>query len=214
MLISRQLAAPHGFSSREDWAEAAAGAFTAHQVHGALVADADSLGEGEGLEADGLLTSVPGRRVAVRTADCVPILLHAPDVGAVAAVHAGWRGTIAGIARVAVERLTALRGAAPAQIQAAIGPSIGRCCYEVDEALARRFEERFGPMVVVQGEGRPRLDLAAANRLALLEARVDPARIELLGLCTQCESNRFFSYRREGGSAGRQYSYIAPRSRD
>jgi YfiH family protein len=140
-------------------------------------------------------------------ADCVPVLLADPETGAVAAVHAGWRGTLA---RAAAEGVRALRreaGAAPERLLAAVGPSIGPCCYEVSPELAARFRAELGP--VVREDGGVRLDLWAANRRVLEEAGLPAARIEVLGLCTACDG-RFFSHRRDAGRTGRQVAFIAP----
>lgn len=182
------------------------------QVHGRRVVDVDSGTDPESLkreEADALATSAPGRVVAVRPADCVPILLGDPVSGAVAAVHAGWRGTAERIAQGAVEALNARHGARADRVVAAIGPSIRACCYEVDEALAARFEGDLGPGTVrpVEG-GRPHLDLVEANLRILEAAGVGRGRVEVLDACTACDPDRFFSHRRDGAQSGRHLSFI------
>jgi len=176
---------------------------SAVQVHGDRVL---VVGEGPhdpAEEADALLAAAPGVAVAVKTADCVPILLFDRATGAAAAVHAGWRGTAAAIARRAVEALSG-QGGGPHSILAAVGPAIGPCCYEVSPELAERFAARHAEGVV---RGR-QLDLAEANRRLLLEAGVPAAQIEVLGRCTACEPARFFSHRRDAGRTGRHLSFV------
>ncbi|MFN7134267.1 MAG: peptidoglycan editing factor PgeF [Myxococcales bacterium] len=185
---------------------------TVKQVHGDAVHDvvrggeADAFGDPQ-TEADAMVTRTPGLALCIQTADCVPVLLHAPDVHAVGAAHAGWRGTILDIAGATVRRLVAF-GAQPEAMQAVIGPAIHRCCYEVDEALAQRFADRFGAEVVLRGERRPHLDLVEANRRALLGAGLSADRIEAMPHCTSCD-RRFFSHRRDEGRSGRQISFVA-----
>jgi YfiH family protein len=177
------------------------------QVHGDCVAEASAPG-GPVQEADAVATASPGVAACVLVADCVPILLADPRSGAVAAVHAGWRGTIARIAARAVEALAARHGARPEELVAAVGPSIGPCCYEVSPDLAERFREAFGAKVV---DDSRRLDLWAANDAALRDAGVAPGRIDVLRRCTACEPAHFFSHRRDHGRTGRQVGFIAPR---
>lgn len=188
---------------------------TIRQVHGDAILEAIGPGEGDRFlqpigEADALISRAPGAVLCIQTADCVPVLLHAPDVSAVGAIHAGWRGTIAGIAARAVERLASEWGARPERMQAAIGPCIHRCCYEVDEALASRFQERYGESVIAAGAGeRPHLDLVEANLRELSEAGLHREKISVLSACTSCDAERFFSHRRDAGRSGRQISWVA-----
>ncbi|MGC3996167.1 MAG: peptidoglycan editing factor PgeF [Anaeromyxobacter sp.] len=177
------------------------------QVHGARVVPAGAPGAPRE-EADAVLSTRPGLAACVAVADCVPVLLADPETGAVAAVHAGWRGTIAGVAREAVAALAAATGAPAARLLAAIGPSIGPCCYEVSPELAARFAAELGP--VVRGGERPHLDLWASNRAVLAAAGLAPDRVEVLGRCTSCEAAEFFSHRRDAGRTGRQVAFIAP----
>ncbi len=146
---------------------------------------------------DALLENVPGAVVAVRTADCVPLLLVDERLRAVAAVHAGWRGTVARIAERAVEAMRERFGSQPSDLHAAIGPAIGPCCYEVGPEVAARFG----------GRGRGPVDLPAANRRQLIEAGVTPARIYASNLCAMCLPEDFHSFRRDGEAAGRMYSF-------
>lgn len=177
------------------------------QVHGARVVRADTAGA-PAEEADAVVSLRPGVAACVSVADCVPVLLADPVTGAVAAVHAGWRGTLARAAAEGVRALAREAGAPPERLLAAVGPSIGPCCYEVSPELAERFRAELGP--VASGEGTPRLDLWAANRRVLEEAGLPPGRIEVLGRCTACERELFFSHRRDAGRTGRQAAFIAP----
>jgi polyphenol oxidase len=180
------------------------------QVHGARVVRVDAPGP-PGEEADAILSYTEGVAACVSVADCVPVLLADPVSGAVAAVHAGWRGTLA---RTAAEAVAALRrevGATPARLLAAVGPSIGPCCYEVSDDLRERFERELGA-VAVAARQRPTLDLWRANVRVLAEAGVREDRIEVLGRCTSCERDLFFSHLRDAGRTGRQMAFIAPRA--
>jgi YfiH family protein len=197
----------------ENWSrlEAATGLGFARvrQVHGARVVTAVARCA-PGHEADAVVSRTPGVAACIAVADCVPVLLADPASGAVAAVHAGWRGTVAGAAAAAVEALAAQCGSHPAELLAAIGPSIGPCCYEVSPDLAVQFEHAFGAAVVDRSRAAPRLDLWEANAMALTAAGLRSDRIERLGRCTSCEGRLFFSHRRDGGATGRQVAWIAP----
>jgi YfiH family protein len=137
----------------------------------------------------------------------MPILLVDRDRRAVAAVHAGWRGTVAEIARRAVEEMQREFGSEPRELEAAIGPGIGACCYEVGPEVGAHFPKnsQFGL------NGRARVDLAGANRRQLLEAGLDGARIYISGLCTRCRPDEFHSYRRDKQDAGRMFSFVGLR---
>ncbi len=177
---------------------------TVSQVHGDRVVEAASPG-GSGGEADALWTGELGIAVGVRTADCVPILLADPVGRRVAAVHSGWRGTVARVSARAVEAL-AQKGTRPADLVAAIGPSIRACCYRVSTDLAQRFAD-FGPGVVIEEGGGVHLDLAIAVRASLVACGVAADRIDLLPDCTSCDPARFFSHRRDLGVTGRHLSF-------
>jgi YfiH family protein len=180
------------------------------QVHGNRVLRADAACD-PAEEADAVLSTVEGVAACVSVADCVPVLIADPATGAVAAVHAGWRGTLARAAAEGVLALGREAGAPAARLLAAIGPSIGPCCYEVSTDLAATFRDAIGDAVVRPGP-RPALDLWRANAAILAAAGVPPERIEVLGRCTACERDRFFSHRRDGGRTGRQVAFIAPRA--
>jgi YfiH family protein len=191
----------------------------ARQVHGTNVFDRPNCRHGavkanpERPEADILISSDPDEAIVVRVADCVPILLADRRSGAVAAVHAGWRGTCAGAAAIAVRALAEKYGTDPGHVVAAVGPSIGPCCYqvgaEVREAFARSpaVGERSGALFAPDGD-RWKLDMWAANRQQLLDAGLLPEHVHLSGECTASHVDRYYSYRREGGAAGRLIAAI------
>jgi polyphenol oxidase len=185
----------HGFGTRESNPDQTAMA-RLQQIHSAATFVAHAAGcAGEG---DALVTQTPGVAVSVRTADCFPILLADPDTRAVAAIHAGWRGTAAGVVRTSLDRMRSAFGTDPRNVFAAIGPGIGACCYEVGVEVARQFG--------MQGAGN--LDLAVENSNQLIAAGLRPNRIELVGGCTFCHPQQFFSWRRDHDRAGRMISFI------
>ena len=195
----------------------------------------------EAPQADALITRVPGLLLGVQTADCVPILLADTRRRAVAAIHAGWRGTLARIAVKALGRMRMEFGTRPADVVAAIGPAIGRCCYEVGPEVAQAFATQFPaaadwfdgpfeqlshgeeplwlPWLTMMPPGhvppppRVQLDLRAANRWQLIDAGVPQARIDVSDLCTACRTDLLFSYRREGTKTGRMMAVIGVRGK-
>jgi YfiH family protein len=169
---------------------------TLRQVHSTACVPAAGRGGVLGV-GDALLENTPGSVVAVKTADCLPILLVDERRRAVAAVHAGWRGTVAGMAQRAVEAMGAQFGSLARDLHAAIGPGIGACCYEVGPEVAAQFGQ----------PGRGHVDLAAANRRQLMDAGVTPERIYSSNLCTMCRGEEFHSFRRDKEAAGRLYSF-------
>ena len=170
------------------------------QIHSSISFTAERPGcVGEG---DALVTREPGVAVSVRTADCFPVLLADPERHAVAAIHAGWRGTAAGIVKEALGRMRDEFGTDAADVYAAIGPGIGACCYEVGIEVARQFG----------GQQAGKLDLAAENRSQLIAAGLKPERIDLVGGCTFCNPEQFFSWRRDHDPAGRMISFIRVRN--
>jgi YfiH family protein len=177
------------------------------QVHGTRVVTLRTPTE-PAEEADGIVSTDPGVAACVSVADCVPVLLADPETGAVAAVHAGWRGTIARVSHAAVRALAGLSGAEPGRLLASIGPSIGPCCYEVSPDLAERFAREIGP--VVRGAAASHVDLWESNRLLLVEAGLRPEQVEVVGRCTSCDIGSFFSHRRDRGRTGRHVAFIAP----
>jgi YfiH family protein len=202
-------------------------AITLRQIHSDI---AHSIHAGnaneEAPQGDALFTRLPGILLVVQTADCVPILLADTKQRAIAAIHAGWRGTLQRIALKTLGRMKMEFGTRPEDVIAALGPAIGRCCYEVGSDVARDFDAQFrdarawfdGPFdALAAGESDPnwlpwltmkppghappplrvRLDLIAANRALLADAGVPASRISVAGLCTACRPDLFFSYRRE-----------------
>jgi YfiH family protein len=159
---------------------------------------------------DALVTAERGRWLLVYAADCVPLLVLDPGARAAGAVHAGWRGTAAGIASVVLARMRAAFGTEPRRVLAALGPAIGGCCYEVDARVAERMEAQpWWPSASrATGPGRWHLDLRAAVRAQLLAAGVREDRVAAVGGCTACGEALFFSYRRDGRT-GRMAAYIA-----
>jgi YfiH family protein len=150
--------------------------------------------------ADGLITDVPGLFLMGYFADCVPVLAYDPVLRAVGLVHAGWRGALLRIAERLVAEMAGAFGTRPGDLCVGIGPAIGPCCYEVGEEVIAGVEHLPEPEGLLR-PGRPGhayLDLWEANRRALLRAGVPPEQIEVAGLCTACQVDRFFSYRREG----------------
>lgn len=162
------------------------------------------------VEGDALWTDRSGIALSVISADCVPILLAERDGDRIAAVHAGWRGLVAGVIRRAIEAL----GAAPGSLDAWIGPAIGACCYEVGDDVAAAVVGASGSHVMVPGEpdpkggpsGRPHVDLTAAARHQLGAAGVEAVRT--VDACTHCDPERLWSYRREGPGSGRNVAYV------
>ncbi len=172
-------------------------------------------------EGDGLITDQPGVLLGIQTADCVPILIADLHTRAVGAFHAGWRGTVAGIVGQGVQEMAANFGSDPIDLVAAIGPSIGPCCYRVGEEVRNAFTERFvdGQTLFHRNEvdsANPRLDLREANRRQLIAKGLPPEQISVVAQCTACTfdpdgQRRFFSYRAEAGVTGRMISVIGIR---
>ncbi|HHW14761.1 MAG TPA: peptidoglycan editing factor PgeF, partial [Firmicutes bacterium] len=188
---------------------------TVRQVHGDGLVVVEGVADAEqaaNLAADGVLTASPEVAVAVLTADCLPVLLLDRRRKAVAAIHSGWRGTVLRIAGRAVRRMGEEFGTAPEDVLAAIGPGIGPCCYEVDRPVLERLAEAFprqaeGFLSALDGD-RAHLDLRAAVLADLKESGVPDENVTVVDACTSCQPERFFSYRRQGGSTGRMAAVI------
>jgi purine-nucleoside/S-methyl-5'-thioadenosine phosphorylase / adenosine deaminase len=178
---------------------------TLRQIHSSEIQDAKGLADRAG-QGDGLATNEISLAIGVRTADCVPILLLDTGRRAVAAVHAGWRGTAAAISQHAVARMGEWFKTEPGDVYAAIGPSIRACCYEVGMEVASAFTQLFPEWPAVAGKRH--LDLAEANRRQLQTAGIPAAHISDCGLCTSCLPEQFFSFRREPFNPGRMLSAI------
>ncbi|OPX87566.1 MAG: Laccase domain protein [Pelotomaculum sp. PtaB.Bin104] len=189
------------------------------QVHGDRVAVVDAGSQGRGAltyedslpGVDALVTAVPGLPLASFYADCVPIFLLDPVSRVVALAHAGWKGTVAKIGLKTVQKMTAVFGTNPKDCLAAIGPSIGFCCYEIDQEVFGQVKGSISywtDLVVPVRPGKWHLDLWQANRRTLADAGLLNSNIDLAGLCTSCRTDLFFSYRAQGGTAGRMASLI------
>jgi YfiH family protein len=166
-------------------------------------------------EADGVISGEAGIRVGIVTADCVPILLASRNGGAVAALHAGWRGLACGIVDAGIHSLRKIADSEEPLI-AVVGPRIGACCYEVDAPVLTPLERSFGgDLSSALRSGRPGhafLDLGQLTAVALERAGLESSSIaEMTDVCTQCDAERFFSYRRDGQRAGRLVHFIAAR---
>jgi YfiH family protein len=158
---------------------------------------------------DGLVTDRAGAVLAAFAADCIPLLFAEPDARVCGAAHAGWRGTVAGIAANMVARMQAL-GARADRIRVALGPSIGPCCFEVGPEVVAAFRDALGdaPGLVVAGPHKDHIDLRVASRTILERAGVAPEHIDDRPPCTRCTPDRFFSYRRDGKAGGIHMSFI------
>jgi polyphenol oxidase len=174
------------------------------QVHGAEVRRAPWDGRPE---ADAGVSESPGELLGIETADCLPVLLVDPARRVVAAAHAGWRGTVAQVARRAVEALVT-GGSRPGDLLAALGPGIGPCCYEVGEEVRDAFGEAGEGCFRPGPRGRPHLDVRAANRRQLLLAGLPADRIHSVDDCTYCRPDLYHSFRREGAAAGRMINFV------
>lgn len=184
------------------------------QVHGADVRVVQTVEEakpaenqlGETIYCDVIVSDVKGVLAGVKTADCVPILIGDAVTGAFAAVHAGWRGTLATAVIVGIQRLAKEYDARPENLRVAIGASAGPCCYEVGSEVINAFTSKF-----VDGEklftptrtGHARVDLLTANRDQLISAGVNPEKIHSAPICTMCRTDLFFSYRKEKSIHGK-----------
>lgn len=185
-----------------------------NQVHGKAIHIVGPGHAGDPRPAgDGLVTAAPGLVLCVFTADCVPVLLADAERGVLGALHAGWRGILAGVAAAGVRAMVRLE-ARPAKIRAALGPAIGQCCYEVDAALAEQFARRIPTAGAHTRPGeRPDkayLDLRGIVADQLVEAGLARDQVQSVGPCTRCNSERYFSRRAAGGAqTGLQLSFIA-----
>ena len=191
------------------------------QVHGTDVLVLDHpVDDGQTFEGewDALVTDQPGVLLTVRTADCVPVLIHDPVRAVVAAVHAGWRGVVAGILPKTLAVMTQRFGSQPESLRVSLGPSVGACCYEVDEPVLRRLRAGYADwrsLVRETGSGKAMLNLRGLVHGQARSAGVRDDGIHAVSLCTVCHPTLFYSYRREGEVRGTMVSGImlAPRRR-
>lgn len=189
-----------------------------NQVHGdtvRVVTSADWKADPYGkvtYECDGLMTATPGVALMVFTADCIPVLLYDPVRRAVAAVHAGWRGTASGVVTRAVERMEEVYGCDPANILAAIGPGIGPDCFETHEDVPNAMMAELGTPVLkhiqIKDNGKFSVDLKSINAMRLEHAGVKPEHIGLCRECTACRTDRYWSHRKMGSERGSMAALI------
>ncbi|MEK0313083.1 peptidoglycan editing factor PgeF [Cohnella sp. 56] len=191
----------------------------AEQVHGKRVYRVTSEDRGRGRQsresaiqdADALITDESGILLVMYFADCVPLYFYDPKRGALGLAHAGWKGTVADIAAATVAAMSREYGSEPAELYAAIGPSIGGCCYEVDETVMRQVREVVpdeNKFYTASSAGKSRLNLKEINKHLMIKAGIMPSRIEMSGWCTSCSTNLFFSHRMEQGRTGRMMSWL------
>jgi polyphenol oxidase len=210
---------------------------TLKQIHSSIVriVGQEDSSEAARWKADGMMTSEPGVLLAIQTADCIPILVADVKTRAVAAFHAGWRGTLRRIVETGIGRMRLAFGSRPEDLMAAIGPGIGPCCYAVGDEVRNEFESQFHyaaelfhevsgsdsvrekyPLLFLTARAPGHsnlghalhLDLVEANRRQLLDAGVPSAAISVTGECTRCLSSKYFSYRADHGFTGRMFSVI------
>lgn len=211
---------------------------TLRQVHSSLIRRVAREDIGRSWKGDGMMTDAPGLILAIQTADCIPVLVADSRRKAVAAFHAGWRGTLKRIVQNGVGRMRLEFGSRPEDLIAAIGPGIGACCYAVGEEVRSEFISQFAyaeelfhevttsdpvrekyPLLFLtqRAPGHSQLgpslhlNLMEANRRQLLDAGLAPETIAVIGDCTQCHNNRYFSYRAEHGFTGRMFSVMGIR---
>ncbi len=188
-----------------------------HQVHGTLVrsvtaADAEAPETVPTFDADGLVTDEEGVTLTVFSADCLPILFCDPVRRCIAAVHAGWRGTAAGIAAQAVKAMTERYGCEANNIHATIGPGISKCCFETTDDVPAALREHLGPAaegcITDHGTGKFHVDLKRANVLWLEQSGLNPEQISICDACTACDLDTFWSHRRTGKTRGSMTAMI------
>ncbi|MBR6390122.1 MAG: peptidoglycan editing factor PgeF [Lachnospiraceae bacterium] len=168
-------------------------------------------------DVDGLITDIPGIALATFYADCVPLYFVDPVRCAIGLSHSGWRGTVAGMAKVTVDAMTDAFGSDPSDIYAAIGPSISRANYEVSEAVAEAFRRAFGDdtdrvMDPGREQGKYQLDLWEANRIMMMRAGIPEEHIEVAGICTYDNSDWLFSHRASDGKRGNMAAFLVLKS--
>jgi YfiH family protein len=182
-------------------------------VHGNLVLNYDEIPKGKIIQADGVVTNRKNIPLITTFADCIPILIADPVSKAVGVVHAGWRGTFARIASKAVEKMQKDFGSKPENILAAIGPGIGRCCFEVDQFVNDSFISEFfywkDLTLQISNNNKWKIDLHKLNERILIQSGLPNKNIVTANLCTSCRKDLFFSYRRDGQKSGRLAAIIS-----
>jgi len=165
----------------------------------------------EDLNYDAIVTKRANLAICIKTADCVPVFLVDKVKKVIAVVHAGWRSSSLSISAKVIRLMQSQYGSLPADILAAIGPSIGKCCYEVDSVVAQSFQNqsrRESFLFPVAGKNKWMLDLAKANYSQILDCGIPEPNIEISGYCTKCNQDIFFSHRGSGGITGRQVNFM------
>jgi len=190
----------------------------AEQVHGSQVSIVSQAERGKGRldhedsirQVDALITAEPNTCLCVMYADCVPLYFVDPIKQVIAVSHAGWKGTAQDIAGNTVQMMKETYGCNPANILAAIGPSIGQCCYEVNQDVVNKMAASVIPVVQPSNNsGKFMLNLQEINRLLMQKAGIVSSNIEISKLCTSCHTDQFYSYRAEGGTTGRMIAWLA-----
>ncbi|MBC7487411.1 MAG: peptidoglycan editing factor PgeF [Cytophagaceae bacterium] len=180
------------------------------QCHGSTIAQITKDNSGQiPMDTDALITNIPGLAIGVLSADCVPVLFYDPSRQALGAAHAGWKGTLAGIASATVKSMENAYGSNPADLIVCIGPSISQPHFEVGEEVADRFHELGLSACITKAEGeKPHIDLWLANSLLLQKAGILAAHIHTAGVCTVDHTDQFYSARGEGFGTGRFGAFI------
>jgi YfiH family protein len=238
VLVNRRL-----FASAVSKKAAPAPLVTLKQIHSSIVQVVGKTDAGDEAKhkADGMMTNKPGILLGIQTADCIPVLVADRKKRAVAAFHAGWRGTLKRIVENGVGRMRMEFGSRPEDMIAAIGPGIGACCYAVGEEVRMEFESQFAyapelfsevydsdpvkekyPLLFLTARAPGHsnigpalhLDLVEANRRQLLDAGLSPKNIFIQGDCTSCRTDRYFSHRADHGFTGRSLSVIGVQGKD
>jgi YfiH family protein len=192
---------------------ASAPLITLHQVHSNRVHIIEDISaQWNRTEGDAIATRLGNVALAVKTADCLPVLIADPETKAVAAVHSGWRGTLAGILPRTIREMQRVFESDPSKLIAAVGPGIRACCYEVGEDLARLFKNQHPecclPSSIAGHRDKCFLDLAKVLYNQMDQAGIRSENRYDLGACTRCRNQEFFSHRAEGPGAGRMLSII------
>ncbi|RCW46549.1 peptidoglycan editing factor PgeF [Paenibacillus prosopidis] len=203
----------------------------AEQVHGNRVFQVTEADRGKGraslddviADCDAIMTDVPNVLLASFYADCVPLYFYDPEHRAAALAHAGWKGTVQQIAAETIQAMAQAYGSNPQTLVAAIGPSIGSCCYEIDGIVIAKVEqlidelnlsgETAETMMKLSDNGKANLNLKEINRQIMIKAGILPIHIEITQWCTGCRRDLFYSHRKEGGLTGRMASWIGIRER-
>ncbi|MCX5726436.1 MAG: peptidoglycan editing factor PgeF [Candidatus Saganbacteria bacterium] len=178
------------------------------QVHGDKVEEIKT--EKGPLEADALITNKPGIVLSVRTADCVPIFILDSENKAIGLIHAGWKSSIAQIARKTIQKMENCYSTNPANCLIGIGPSIGRCCYEIGDEVVRKLKASIKTsesFLTKTPDGKWDLDLGLLNKEMLLEEGAREENFTISHLCTSCRKDLFYSYRRDG-KTGRMFAIL------